>query len=245
MPPRKTENFVKTGGFAMFGAVISLMLNGYALCLRLTGKGGSFQRPLTPGEEEEALAAMAAGDKDAREMLIIRNMRLIPHIIKKYYVDPDDQDDLISIGTIGLVKAIDSFSPDKKTKLATYACTCIQNEIFMYFRGLKKRTGEVFLFDRLEQEPDGSPLAVMDVLQTDDGVLERLEREDECRKVRDLVKECLDPRQREIIILRYGLGGMLPLAQREVAGRLGISRSYVSRIEKKALKALGDRMPVP
>jgi RNA polymerase sporulation-specific sigma factor len=229
----------------MFGAVITLLLNGYALCLRLTGKGGSFPRPLTREEEEEALAAMALGDERARERLITHNMRLVPHIIKKYYVGVADQDDLISIGTIGLVKAIDSFSPDKKTKLATYACTCIQNEIFMHFRSLRKRAGEVSLFDPLDSDADGSPLAVMDVLQADDDVQERLEREDECRRVRRLVAESLGGRQQEIVVLRYGLNGERPLTQREVAGQLGISRSYVSRIEKKALETLGEQMPVP
>jgi len=229
----------------MFGAVISILLNGYALCLRLTGKGGSFPRPLSKEEEEEALAKMALGDRHAREKLITRNMRLVPHIIKKYYVNADDQDDLISIGTIGLVKAIDSFSPEKSTKLATYACTCIQNEIFMYFRSVRKRSGEVFLSDPLESEIDGSPLAVIDVLQTDDGVQEKLELEDECRNVRKLVDEQLEPRQREIIVLRYGMDSVRPLTQREVAGRLGISRSYVSRIEKRALEILAAHMPTP
>jgi RNA polymerase sporulation-specific sigma factor len=229
----------------MFGAVISILLNGYALCLRLTGKGGSFPRPLSGEEEEKALAEMAQGNRSAREKLITHNMRLVPHIIKKYYVNADDQDDLISIGTIGLVKAIDSFSPERRTKLATYSCTCIQNEIFMYFRSVRKRSGEVFLSDPLESEVDGSSLAVIDVLQTDDGVQEKLELEDECRNVRRLVDERLEPRQREIICLRYGMDGARPLTQREVAGRLGISRSYVSRIEKKALATLGEHMPLP
>jgi len=230
---------------AMFGAVISLLLNGYALCLRLTGKGGSFPRPLTREEEEGALLAMASGDGRARERLITHNMRLVPHIIKKYYVGAADQEDLISIGTIGLVKAIDSFSPDKKTKLATYSCTCIQNEIFMHFRSLKKRAGEIYLSDPLESEADGSPLSVMDVLQAGDDVQERLELEEECRRVRLLVDKILEPRQREIVSLRYGLNGARPLTQREVAGKLGISRSYVSRIEKKALDILAEQMPAP
>jgi RNA polymerase sporulation-specific sigma factor len=200
---------------------------------------------MTQTEEASALADMASGDRRARERLITHNMRLVPHIIKKYYVGATDQDDLISIGTIGLVKAIDSFSPEKNTKLATYSCTCIQNEIFMYFRSLKKRAGEVFLYDPLEGEADGAALSVMDVLQADDDVQERLEREDECRRVRRLVAERLEPRQREIVSMRYGLSGTQPLTQREVAGHLGISRSYVSRIEKKALETLEEHMPLP
>ena len=228
----------------MFGAVISLLFGGYYLCLRLSGRGGSFLRPLTKTEESEALAAMAKGDSAARERLILHNMRLVPHVIKKYYTSAADQEDLISIGTIGLVKAIDSFSPDKKAKLPTYACTCIQNEIFMHFRGLRKRSGEVSLNDPLEGESDGAPLSVMDVLSADDDVQDRLEREEDCQKVRRLVACSLDPRQREIIRLRYGLDGARPLTQREVAQRFSISRSYVSRIEKKALEILAEEMPV-
>ena len=227
----------------MFGAVVTLLLHGYVLCLRLTGRGGSFPRPLTKTEEAAALKAMAEGDAAAREKLIMHNLRLVPHVIKKYYVGLTDQDDLISIGTIGLVKAIDSFSPHKKTKLPTYACTCIQNEIFMHFRGLRKRAGEVSLSDPLESDAEGAPLSVMDVLQADDDVQDRLEHEDECRRVRQLVGTALDGRQREIISLRYGLDGARPLTQREVAERFGISRSYVSRIEKKALETLAEGMP--
>ena len=229
----------------MFGVVVSLLLQGYVLCLRLTGRGGSFPRPLTKNEESEALEAMSKGDASAREKLIMHNLRLVPHVIKKYYVGAADQDDLISIGTIGLVKAIDSFSPEKKAKLPTYACICIQNEIFMHFRNLRKRAGELSLSDPLEAESDGSPLSVMDVLQADDDVQDRLEHEEECRRVRQLVETVLDERQREIICLRYGLGGSRPLTQREVAGRFGISRSYVSRIEKKALEMLAGEMPIP
>ncbi|MDR0325073.1 MAG: RNA polymerase sporulation sigma factor SigK [Oscillospiraceae bacterium] len=229
----------------MFGVVVTLLLQGYVLCLRLTGRGGSFPRPLTKKEESEALEAMAAGDAAAREKLIMHNLRLVPHVIKKYYVGAADQDDLISIGTIGLVKAIDSFSPGKKAKLPTYACICIQNEIFMHFRNLRKRAGELSLSDPLEAESDGSPLSVMDVLQADDDVQDRLEHEEECRRVRQLVETALDDRQREIIRLRYGLGGSRPLTQREVAERFGISRSYVSRIEKKALETLAGEMPAP
>ena len=229
----------------MLNAVISLMMRGYFLCLRLSGRGGSFPRPLTKTEELDALGKMAAGDSLSREMLIIHNLRLVPHVIKKYYTNITDQDDLISIGTIGLIKAIDSFSPKKNAKLATYACICIQNEIFMYFRGLKKRAGELSLNDPLEAEADGSPLSVLDVLQADDDIQERLEHEEECGRTRFLVEKVLDERQREIIRLRYGIGGGQPMPQREVAGRLGISRSYVSRIEKKALEILGAELNTP
>ncbi len=227
----------------MFGGVVSLLLHGYYFCLRLTGRGGSFPSPLTVAEENEALAAMAKGNKVAREKLIMHNLRLVPHVIKKYYTNVTDQDDLISIGTIGLVKAIDSFSPDKKAKLATYACICIQNEIFMHFRGIKKRSGDVSLSEPLEADSDGLPLSVMDVLQAEDDVQERLEREEERLRIRTLVESSLEGRQRDIIRLRYGLGGSPPLTQREVADHFCISRSYVSRIEKKALETLAGQMP--
>ncbi|MDR1693332.1 MAG: RNA polymerase sporulation sigma factor SigK [Oscillospiraceae bacterium] len=227
----------------MFGAVISLILHGYFICLRLTGRGGSFPSPLTQKEENDALKAMAKGDKAAREKLIMHNLRLVPHVIKKYYTNATDQDDLISIGTIGLVKAIDSFSPDRKAKLATYACICIQNEIFMHFRGLKKRSGDISLSEPLDADSDGMPLSVLDVLQADDDVQDRLEQEEERQRIRVLVDCALDGRQKEIIRLRYGLGGFPPLTQREVADRFRISRSYVSRIEKKALETLAGQMP--
>lgn len=227
----------------MIELLSALLLHGYYLCLRLTGRGGSFPRPLTAEEEREALEKMAAGDQKAREKLIMHNLRLVPHVIKKYYTHMDDQDDLISIGTIGLVKAVDTYSTDKKAKLPTYACICIQNEIFMHFRNLRKRQGEISLNDPLDSESDGPPLSVLDVLQTDDEVQERLEREDSSRQVRELVESKLDKRQKEILTLRYGLGGSAPLTQREVAARLEISRSYVSRIEKKALEDLAREMP--
>ncbi|MCL2082908.1 MAG: sigma-70 family RNA polymerase sigma factor [Oscillospiraceae bacterium] len=224
----------------VFETVSSILLQGLYFCLRLTGRGGSFPRPLPVEEEEEALALLAQGDARAREKLILHNLRLVPHVIKKYYTNAADQDDLISIGTVGLVKAIDSYSPDKKAKLPTYACICIQNEIFMHFRGQKKRQGEMSLFEPLENDAEGSPLSVMDVLQTEDNTQERLELEEHCRHVRKAVDNMGEPRMREIIRLRYGLNGQSPLTQRETAARLGISRSYVSRIEKKALQLLGQ-----
>lgn len=227
----------------MFGAAVSILLHGFYMCLRLTGRNGSFPQPLSPREEEEALHDMAAGDMAAREKLIMHNLRLVPHVIKKYYTHVADQDDLISIGTIGLVKAIDSYSPDKKAKLPTYACICIQNEIFMHFRGQKKRQGEFSLNEPLDADSEGPPLSVMDVLQTDDDVQERLEREEDYRIVRREVDALQDARMQEIIRLRYGLTGARPLTQREISALLGISRSYVSRIEKKALEILSERMP--
>ena len=227
----------------MLGAVIALLVSSYYMCLRLTGRGGHFPRPLSAAEEKEALALMSGGDARARERLILHNLRLVPHVIKKYYTQASDQEDLISIGTVGLVKAIDSYNAEKTVKLPTYACKCIQNEIFMHFRGLKKRSGELSLSDPIEGDGDGAPLSVMDVLRVSDDTQERLEHNEECARVRALAREALEGRGREVIALRYGLYGGRPLTQREVAGRLNISRSYVSRIEKKALEELGRLMP--
>ncbi len=222
----------------MLGAAITLLLHSFYLCLRLTGRSGSFPRPLTPEEEQSALKKMFEGDQQARETLILHNLRLVAHVIKKYYTHTSDQDDLISIGTIGLVKAIDSYRPDRSVKLPTYACKCIQNELFMYFRNLKKRAGELSLSDPLDNENEGPPLSVLDVLQTEDFTQEHLEMEETYGQLLRLVEKLPDARQRQIIRQRYGLDGHPPMTQRDVAEQLGISRSYVSRLEKKTLAEL-------
>ncbi|MDR1736909.1 MAG: sigma-70 family RNA polymerase sigma factor [Oscillospiraceae bacterium] len=227
----------------MFGAAISLIMRGFYVCLRLRGgRGGSFPRPLTPEEEHDALKKMEQGDRKARETLILHNMRLVAHVIKKFYTNAGDQEDLISIGTVGLLKAIDSYKSEKCAKLPTYACKCIQNEIFMHFRGQKKRQSDLYLNDHLDNEGDGVPLTVMDVLQSDDYTQERLEIAETYAAVAQLVEELSDERMRKIIKMRYGMDGLPPRTQRETADSLGISRSYVSRIEKKALGLLEQRL---
>ena len=175
------------------------------------------------------LERCAAGDLEARNILIEHNLRLVAHIIKKYYTQTDDQDDLISIGTIGLIKGISTFRADKNVRLATYASRCIENEILMYFRSRKKLQGEVSLSDTLEADGDGSALSLMDVISVDDDMLDNLDARESCVRVRQCVKDCLNEREAMIIGLRYGLGGQNPLTQREIAARCGISRSYVSR----------------
>ena len=222
----------------MYTAAISLLLHSFFLSLRLRGRNGAFPRPLTPQEEQEALTALSQGDAAARERLILHNMRLVAHVVKKFYVGASDQDDIISIGTIGLVKAIDSYKDDKSAKLPTYACRCIQNEIYMHFRGRRKHAGDVYLSDSLDSDGDGAPLTVMDVLQTEDYTQERLEQAEIYSNLVTLVEQLPDERMRKIVKLRYGLDGRAPLTQREAAGELGISRSYISRIEKKALGLL-------
>ncbi len=224
----------------MWTAWLLLTLNGLFFTLRLANSTGSFPRALTPEEEQDCLRRMAEGDADARDMLIEHNLRLVAHIVKKYYTSNGDQDDLISIGTIGLIKGVSTFRPDKKVKLATYASRCIENEILMYFRSQRKLQGEVSLSDTLDNDGENGSLSLMDVVKVDDTMLEDLDLRDACDRVRQCVKTCLTAREAHIIRLRYGLDGQQPLTQREIASLCGISRSYVSRIEKKALEKLRE-----
>ena len=212
----------------MLSAALLLFANTLLFSLRLSG-GGSFPKPLSAAEEREWLDRYAKGDPEALNVLIERNLRLVAHIIKKYYTQIGDQEDLISIGTIGLIKGISSFDPSKGARLATYAARCIENEILMYFRGQKKLQGEVSLSDSIESDKEGNALQLMDVVGVDDTMLEDIHDRDSALKLRQLVQEYLTPRESEIIRLRYGLGGTVPLTQREVAASFGISRSYVSR----------------
>ena len=226
----------------MLSPLVYLMMNGLFFTLRLSGGGGSFPRPLKAEEEREYLQRCARGDVEARNILVEHNLRLVAHIVKKYYSQSGDQDDLISIGTIGLIKGISTFKADKNVRLATYASRCIENEILMHFRSQKKLQGEVSLADTLESAGEGGSLSLMDVIAVDDTMLEDLDTRDACRKVRDCVDSCLTSRERTIIIQRYGLNDHPPQTQREIAARCGISRSYVSRIEKRALEKLGEAM---
>ena len=224
----------------MWTAWLLLTLNGLFFTLRLAGTTGSFPRALTREEEQELLRRMEQGDTDARDKLIEHNLRLVAHIIKKYYTQSGDQDDLISIGTIGLIKGVSTFRADKNVKLATYASRCIENEILMYFRSQRKLQGELSLSDSLDAEGEGGSLSLMDVVCVDDDMLDNLDLRDACAKVRRCVETCLTPREAHIIRLRYGLDDRAPLTQREIAVLCGISRSYVSRIEKKALEKLRE-----
>ena len=226
----------------MLSAWILLMLNSLFFSLRLSDGGGSFPRPLKAEEEKRYLERYAAGDMEARNVLIEHNLRLVAHIIKKYYTQTGSQDDLISIGTIGLIKGISTFKPDKNVRLATYASRCIENEILIDFRSQKKLQGEVSLSDTLDSDGEGNALSLMDVISVDDDMLENLDARDSCIQVRKLVEECLEEREKMIITMRYGLDNKPPRTQREIAAESGISRSYVSRIEKKALKKLKDAM---
>ena len=224
---------------------IALYLLTHAMLLSLHLSGGSFPRPLSAQEEKKYVERMLAGDIEARNVLVEHNLRLVAHIAKKYYTQSDEQDDLISIGTIGLIKGVSSYRPEKGTRLATYAAKCVENEILMYFRSRKKLQGEVSLNDLLDSDADGESLYLMDVVGVEDTMYLDIQDRDDCLRVRKLVHECLTEREEEVITSRYGLGGRMPRTQREVAKKLGISRSYVSRIEKRALQkleeALGER----
>lgn len=213
----------------MLSAWILLMLNSLFFSLRLSDGGGSFPRPLKAEEEKRYLERYAAGDMEARNVLIEHNLRLVAHIIKKYYTQTGSQDDLISIGTIGLIKGISTFKPDKNVRLATYASRCIENEILMHFRSQKKLQGEVSLSDTLDSDGEGNALSLMDVISVDDDMLENLDARDSCIQVRKLVQECLEEREKMIITMRYGLDNKPPRTQREIAAESGISRSYVSQ----------------
>ena len=222
----------------MVSAWLVLILHTLFFPLRVSGASGSFPRALKPDEERVYLERCAAGDQEARDALIVHNLRLVAHIVKKYYSSSCDQDDLISIGTIGLIKGISTFKPDRNVRLATYASRCIENEILMHFRAQRKLQGEVSLSDPLDAEGEGGSLSLMDVLRVDDNMLDDLSVKDSCRAVRQLVEQRLDQRERLVITLRYGLNGQPPLTQKDIARQCGISRSYVSRIEKKALEKL-------
>ena len=208
-------------------ACVLLLLNSLFFTLRLSGGTGSFPKPLRPEEERIYLERLAQGDIEARNVLIEHNLRLVAHIMKKYYAQTSDQDDLISIGTIGLIKGITTFKPDRNVRLATYASRCIENEILMYFRSQKKYQGDVSLSDSLDGDGEGNALSLMDVISIDDNLLEDLDARDACAKVRRCVDTCLDEREAMVIRLRYGIGGRPPMTQREIAARCGISRSYV------------------
>ncbi len=224
----------------MLSASLILILNSMFCTLRLSTGSGSFPKPLTAEEEKEYLDRAARGDMEARNILIERNLRLVAHIVKKYYTQTDEQEDLISIGTIGLIKGITTFDHTKGAKLGTYAARCIENEILMYFRGRKKAAGNISLSDDIDTGKDGNSLSILDVLSTDENMFEDLCSRDMTARLMKCVETVLEPREREVIRLRYGLGNSVPLTQREIAQQMGISRSYISRIEKKALGKLLD-----
>lgn len=217
-------------------AAVWLMLSSLMYSLQLSS--GSFPKPLTAKEEEFYLQRAAQGDLEARNVLIERNLRLVAHIMKKYYAQTADQEDLISIGTIGLIKGITTFDASKGARLATYAARCVENEILMYFRAQKKSGQDVSLSDYIETGTDGTALSLMDVVGEEEDLLETVFTRQRIEALRKAVDRVLTDQERQVVLLRYGLGGVKASRQREVAQMLGISRSYVSRIEKRALEKL-------
>ena len=208
----------------------------------------SFPPPLSKSEETELFEKMANGDYRARDKIIEHNLRLVSHIIRKYYASYEYHDELLSIGSLGLIKAVDSFKPGFGTRFATYGAKCVQNEILMFFRSKKNRGLEVSINDTIDVDKDGNPLTYLDIISVEESIDSELDMKAHIGKIRELVESELLPREREIIVLRYGLKGYQPRTQKDVARHLGISRSYVSRIEKKALEkmkeAFGDTIPL-
>jgi len=220
-----------------------LLLNSVLFMLRIA-PGDSFPKPLTREEEKACLERWLAGDLEARNVLVEHNLRLVAHIVKKYY-QTDDADELISIGSIGLIKGINTYRPDKGVRLATYVSRCIENEILMAFRARRKTAGDVSLSEALDTDEDGGGLKIMDVIASEDDLADQIGSRELCRSLRENIDRCLDEREAKIIRLRYGLDGTDPLTQLETAEVCKISRSYVSRLEKRALEKLRAAMEGP
>ena len=200
---------------------------------------------MSSDDERKYFILCRAGDTDARDKLIEHNLRLVAHIVKKYYTTSKNQDDLMSIGTIGLIKAIDSFDITNGTRFATYASKCLQNEILMYFRAQKKLSSEVSINETIDIDKDGNPLTYIDIISCDDTIADDLDLKVKSAKAMRIIKNELTDRERQIIVMRYGLDGKPAVTQREIALLLNISRSYVSRIEKSALEKINIRLSKP
>ena len=203
-----------------------------------------FPPALSPNEEKEHFDRMKSGDEESRQILILHNLRLVSHIVRKYYSTNKNQEDLISIGTIGLVKAVDTYNTDNGTRFATYASKCIQNEILMSFRAEKKHSSDISINETIDVDREGNPLAYIDVISSDENISEETERKIMSERAMKCIKTKLTLRERQVIIMRYGLCNSPELTQREIAEKLGISRSYVSRIEKGALEKLKGALDI-
>ncbi len=217
--------------------IFSLFSNLLVFILHITN-AESFPPPLSKKEEAEEIDKMINGSETAKEKLIKHNLRLVAHIIKKYYSTYSDQDDLISIGTIGLIKGINSFKPEKGTKLATYVSRCIENEILMYFRNIKKTSQEISFSEPIDVDNEGNPLTLMDIISIDDTIIDDIDYKEKLKKTIEIIDNIKSKRDKKIIVMRYGLNGNLPMTQNEVAKVLNISRSYVSRIEKRIIEMI-------
>lgn len=220
----------------MLAGIFSVLSNFIHLVLGI-GTAQSYPPPLSAEKEREYFLLSEKGDESARQELILHNLRLVSHVVRKYYASAKNQDDLVSIGTIGLIKAVDTFKVSGGARFATYAARCIQNEILMHFRAQKKLSCEVSLNDTIDVDRDGNPLTYLDVISCDDSMEHEVERKIDAAKALRLLETKLTPRERRIIRMRYGIG-CKPMTQKQIAEALNISRSYVSRIEKTALETL-------
>lgn len=225
----------------MIGALATVLCGFFCLFLKVTD-AESYPPPLSREREKECFDAMKNGDAAARAELIEHNLRLVAHIVNKYYSLSKDKDDLISIGTVGLIKAVDSFDPSNGARFATYASRCLQNEILMHFRSGKKLHNEVSMNEEIDSDKDGNALTYMDIISVPDTIAEDIDRKTSVEKMIKAINTYLSKRERQIVTMRYGLDGSMPVTQREAACRLGISRSYVSRIEKSALEKIRARL---
>lgn len=225
----------------MLSALFNAVLNFVGIFLRVS-QNDSFPSPLSSKEEAHYFELCRKGDSEARNKLIEHNLRLVAHIVKKYYTGSNNTEDLMSIGSIGLIKAIDSFDITNGAKFATYAGKCVQNEILMYFRSQKKLQNEVSINEAIDMDKDGNPLTYIDIISCDDTIADDIHCSTYCKKAIDIIKTKLNEREKQIIVLRYGLSAGPAKTQREIAKMLGISRSYVSRIEKAALEKIREAL---
>ena len=218
--------------------MFSTLFSGFFFLFLRVSTGANFPSPLSRSEEALYFQKAKAGDENARTILIERNLRLVAHIAKKYSFSGYDSDDIISVGTIGLIKAIDSYNPNSNARFATYAVKCLQNEILMYFRSQKKHLAETSINEVLDTDKDGNPLTYMDILSVEDNIAEKIDIKIKVEKLMKYIDLYLSPREKQIIFMRYALGFNKSMTQREIAQKLGISRSYVSRIENTAIEKL-------
>lgn len=224
----------------MLGLLLSELSDLLFLILHTSGSE-QFPAPLSPQKEKECIEKMMQNDLKARQMLIEHNLRLVAHVIKKYYSTYSEHEDLISIGTIGLIKAINSYNPEKGTKLATYAARCIENEILMHFRNLRKSALDVSISEPIDTDPQGNPLTLMEIIYVDDTIVDEIDLANRIAQLYEHIENLEKQRDKDILIMRYGLKGVKPCTQKSVASALGISRSYVSRIEKRLLLELRSK----
>ncbi len=225
--------------------LLSLISNYLFLFILHITHNETFPKPLSKKQESEYIELLKTGDINARNKLVEHNLRLVAHIIKKYYHCTFDTEDLVSIGTIGLIKAINTFNPDKNIKLSSYASRCIENEILMHFRNCKKNALDISLNDTIDIDKDGNPLTLIDIMSVDDNILEELDKKLNLEKLSQYMNDVLTEREKKILIMRYGFNNTEPLTQQQIADKLNISRSYVSRIEKKALELLRKKYDNP